>query len=261
MTPGYIVCQTLGYDIETTTTIISMCLVASGIGTFIQAKRFGFLGSGLLSIQGTSFGFVSILIITGKIGGLSLIFGSCLLGSLAVIVFAPFVRKLKHAFPPLVSGIVVILIGITLMEVGIDACAGGQAAKINGTFGNVSNLIIAAIVVSLIIFFQSCKNKYLRVCSIIIAIIIGFTISICMGMVDFSPLSTVRLIQIPIPVKYGLSFNIATLIPLIIIYLVTCVESVGDITATAMVSDEPISGKEHLSLLLVLPQEEQLPFC
>ena len=246
MTPGYIVCQELGYDIETTTGIISMCLVISGIATFIQAKRFGFLGSGLLSIQGTSFGFVTILIITGKVGGLSLIFGSCLLGSLAAVIFAPFVRKLKYAFPPLVSGIVVILIGTTLMEVGIEACAGGPAARLNGTFGDVSNLAIAAIVVILIIFFQSCRNKYLRVCSIIFAIIIGFIISLCMGMVDFSPLSNIRFLQIPVPFKYGFSFNIATLLPIIIIYLVTCVEAVGDITATAMVSGEPIAGKNHM---------------
>ena len=159
MTPGYIICQTLGYDIETTSYIISMCLVISGIGTFIQAKRFGFLGSGLLSIQGTSFSFVTILIVAGQTGGISSIFGSCLLGALAAIIIAPFLRKFKRAFPPLVSGIVVILIGTTLMPVGIESCAGGAAAKLNGTFGNISNLMIAGIVIALIIFFQNHKTN------------------------------------------------------------------------------------------------------
>ena len=126
MLPGYIVCKALGYDINTTAQIISTCLVVSGIGTFLQAKSFGIVGSGLLSIQGTSFIFVPILIITGKAGGLSLIFGSCLIGSLATIAAAPFIKKLRKILTPTVTGVVIVLIGISLLPIAAQSSAGGQ---------------------------------------------------------------------------------------------------------------------------------------
>ena len=247
MMPGYIICQALGYDTKSTTYIISMCLVTSGVGTFIQAKKFGFLGSGLLSIQGTSFSFVAILIIAGKSGGISSIFGSCLIGALCAIIIAPFIQKFKYALPPLVCGIVVILIGATLMPVGIEACAGGAAARANGSFGNISNLSIAGIVILSIIYLQCSNNKYLRISSIIIAMAIGFIISLLFGKVDFSPLIQTTLLHIPIPLKYGISFNTSTIVPVIIIYVITCVEAIGDITATSLVSGEEINTDKHMA--------------
>ena len=246
ITPGYIICGALGYDITVTTTIISMSLFISGLGTIMQAKKKGRIGAGLLLIQGTSFAFPAIMIVTGKIGGLSLIFGTCLIGALVPLLMGPFLPKIKHFFPPLISGIIVVLIGLSLIHVGAENCAGGVAAVGTENFGSVQNLSIAALVIILIILFQNLKYQIFKIGAIIFALIIGFTVSYFLGMVDFSPLSNTSFFQFPLPFRYGLSFSFATVIPVVIICFVTCVEGIGDITATAMVSGEPISGTTHV---------------
>jgi xanthine permease XanP len=153
--PGYIITTSINCDLKTKATVMSMCLIFSGVATFLQSKRLGgFLGSGLLSIQGTSFAFLGVLITTGKAGGIPLILGTCLIGSIVPIIFAPYLRKLKAFFPPLVSGIVVFLIGATLMHVAIDSLSGGTAARLNDTYGSPKNLILGAIVLIFVIIFQ-----------------------------------------------------------------------------------------------------------
>ncbi|HJO93850.1 MAG TPA: nucleobase:cation symporter-2 family protein [Victivallales bacterium] len=246
--PGYIITTAINADLKTKATVMSMCLLFSGIATFMQSKRsFGYVGSGLLSIQGTSFAFLGVLITTGKIGGVPLIMGTCLIGSLIPIIFAPYLRKLKRFFPPLVSGIVVFLIGATLMPVAIDNFAGGTAAKLNGTYGDPKNIILGAIVLLFVIIFQKIDNKILRIGSILFASVIGFLIAIPMGLVNFSVASNSALFSIPVPMQLGLTFGWATILPVIIIYFVSCVEAIGDITATAMISGEPIRGDKHMS--------------
>ena len=244
--PGYVICLALGYDAQTTSTVISMCLIISGIGTFVQIKKIGPFGSGLLSIQGTSSSFIGVLIMIGHKGGLSLIFGSSLLGALLLIILAPFLKKLKRLFPPLVTGIVVMLIGITLMPIAVDSCAGGDVAKSLGNYASIQNFALAVMVLVLVIMFQSCRNKYLRISSIVLAVFIGFIVSCFLGIVDFSVLSSAKLFTFPRFFQFGLSFDPSVLLPILIIYFVSCVEGIGDITATALVSNEPFSGDKHM---------------
>ena len=246
MVPGYIVASSIGCDSKTTTGIICMCLIISGFGTFLQAKRIGIIGSGLLSIQGTSFGFVGILIVTGKIGGIPLILGTCMIGCLIQFIVAFFLRKIRKIFPPIVSGTVVSLIGATLIHVGVDTIAGGASARAAGTYASPKFIIIAGVVVLLIILFQSAKVRILRTGCILFAILAGTLLSIPFGMVDLSALQNMQIISITKPFQYGVSFSFATLIPMLIIFFITAIEAVGDITATALLSGEPIKGNIHM---------------
>jgi xanthine permease XanP len=247
--PGYIITTSINCDLKTKATVMSMCLIFSGVATFLQSKRLGgFLGSGLLSIQGTSFAFLGVLITTGKAGGIPLILGTCLIGSIVPIIFAPYVKKMKAFFPPLVSGIVVFLIGATLMHVAIDNFSGGTAAKLNGTYGSPKNLILGVIVLIFVVLFQRLNSKILRMGSILFASVIGFIVAIPMGLVNFNIAAGVSSIfSFPMPFQLGLEFGWSTLIPVLIISFVTCVESIGDITATAMISGEKIKGDLHMS--------------
>ncbi|MEI6054566.1 MAG: solute carrier family 23 protein [Lentisphaerota bacterium] len=249
MVPGYIVANAIGCDFKTTSAIVSTCLIISGLGTFLQAKKVGPIGSGLLSIQGTSFGFVGILIITGKIGGLPLIFGTCMIGVIIQFVVAYFLPKVKNIFPPVVSGTVVFLIGATLIHVAIDAMAGGQAAKTAGNYASSKFILLGVLVIILIVIFQSSRKKILRIGCILFATVIGFIVAIPLGMVDFSGLSQSRMIYTPSLFGYGIKFGWATLLPMLIIFFVTAIEAIGDITATASVSGEPIDGKVHMKRL------------
>ena len=153
ITPPLIIAGALNFDLETTSYLVSMSLLASGISTYIQCKRLGPIGCGLLCIQGTSFSFIAPIIAAGMTGGLSTIFGAVIAGSFVEMFVSRVLRYTRKIITPLVSGIVVTLIGLSLIKVGIIACGGGFAAKADGTFGSFDNLSISALVIISILFF------------------------------------------------------------------------------------------------------------
>src|SRR5574344_2602958 len=191
ITPPLIICGALKTDLETTGFMVSMALFASGISTFIQCRKVGPVGAGLLCIQGTSFSFIGPIISMGLSGGLPLIMGSCLVASPVEMIVSKTFKYLRNIITPLVSGIVVILIGLSLIKVGITACGGGNAAIANGTFASMENLGVATTVVLCVLFFNRCKNKYLRMGSIVIGLVIGYILALFLGMVNTDSLNTI----------------------------------------------------------------------
>lgn len=154
ITPPLIIAGALKLDLETTSFLVSMSLFVSGLSTFIQCRRIGPVGCGLLCIQGTSFSFIGPIISAGLAGGLECIFGACMVASSVEMFISRLLKYTRKIITPLVSGIVVTLIGMSLIKVGISACGGGAAAQANGTFGAFEHIGLAALVLVLIIFFQ-----------------------------------------------------------------------------------------------------------
>ncbi|MGN1281784.1 MAG: nucleobase:cation symporter-2 family protein [Succinivibrio sp.] len=243
ITPPLIIAGALKLDLETTGYLISMSLLASGISTFIQCRRIGPVGCGLLCIQGTSFSFISPIIGAGLNGGLSAIFGAVITGSVVEMFISRILRYTRKIITPLVSGIVVTLIGLSLIKVGVIACGGGFAAKSDGSFGSLENLGLSSLVIICILFFNRSSNKYLRMSSIVIGLIIGFIIAYILGRVDFNAIDSYGGFNIPVPFKYGLSFDPAAIIGLGIVYLITAIEAYGDITANSLISGQSIEGE------------------
>lgn len=243
ITPPLIIAGALKLDLETTGFLVSMALFASGISTFIQCRRIGPIGTGLLCIQGTSFSFIGPIISAGMTGGLASIFGACMAASTVEMIISRVLKYTRKIITPLVSGIVVTLIGMSLVKVGISACGGGAVAQANGTFGSLKNIGLAALVLILIIFFNRSSNRYLRMSSIVIGLVVGYIVAWFMGMVDFSSVQNYGGFNIPIPFKYGLSFDISAIIALGLVYLITAIEAYGDITANSLISGEPVEGK------------------
>lgn len=246
ITPPLIISGALGLDIETTSFMVSMALFVSGIATFIQCRKLGPAGCGLLCVQGTSFSFISPIILAGSIGGLPAIFGATMVGALAEVFISRILKYAMKIITPLVSGIVVTLIGMCLVKVGIISCGGGNAAMENGTFGSLQNVGIAALVLGLIVLFNRSSNRYLRMGSIIIGIIIGYAVSYFCGMVDFGAIPNYELFNIPVPFKYGVSFNLSAILAFAIVYVITAIEAYGDITANSLISGEPVDGEKFL---------------
>ena len=243
ITPPLIIARALKLDIETTSFLVSMALFASGVSTFIQCRRIGGIGTGLLCIQGTSFSFIGPIISAGLTGGLPVIFGACMAASTVEMLISRLLKYTRKIITPLVSGIVVTLIGMSLIKVGITACGGGAVAKSNGTFGSFEHVGLAALVLLLIIFFNRSSNRYLRMSSIVIGLVIGYAVAWCMGLVDFSSVQSYGGFNIPVPFKYGLSFDWSAFIALGLVYLITAIEAYGDITANSLISGEPVEGK------------------
>ena len=245
MTPPLIIASQLNLDLETTSFLVSMALIASGVSTFLQCRRFGPVGTGLLCIQGTSYSFIGP-IITAGMGGLGVVFGSCMAASLVEIFVGRILKYARRIITPVVSGIVVTLIGLCLIKVGISACGGGNQAMEDGTFGSLRNLGLASLVLLIIIFFNNSKNRYLRMSSIVIGLAVGYIVAWTMGMIDFSAVKSYGGFYLPTPFKFGIGFSLSAFISLSIIFVITAIESYGDITANSMISGEPVEGEKFM---------------
>ena len=186
ITPPLIIAGALKLDLETTGFLVSMALFASGVSTFIQCRRIGPVGAKLLCIQGTSFSFIGPIITAGLAGGLPLIFGACIAAAPIEMVISRTFKYMRSIITPLVSGIVVLLIGLSLIKVGVVSCGGGYGAMDNGTFGSIRNIGVAATVLLSVLFFNRCKNKYLRMSSIVLGLCIGYALAYFLGMVDMA---------------------------------------------------------------------------
>lgn len=247
--PPLVIANALQFDTQTTAYMVSMALFVSGLATLIQIVRIGPLGSGLLSIQGTSFTFVTTIIAIGERGGLPLILGVCAAGSFVEMLVSRCLRYVQNIITPRVTGIVVTMIGLSLIKVGITSCGGGAAAVRNGTFASAPQLALAALVFIIIIALNASRNRYVRMSSIIVGLLTGYAVAVALGWVSFSALRELPLVQVPQPFKYGLRIDLAALIPIAFLYLITSIETIGDITATSQVSREPIEGAVYMRRL------------
>lgn len=255
VTPGLLICLALGVSKEDTNMILSMSLVISGIATFLQCKKVGPFGAGLLIVQGTSFNFIGPIIGIGSAmvaagtpvqAVMASIFGVVIAGSfieMGVSRILPWVKKL---ITPLVTGIVVLLIGLTLIKEGLISMGGGYQAMSDKTFANPDNLIMSSTVLALIIILNRIRVTWVKSSAILIALAVGYTVAGFMGHLDFSGLDDAPLIQIPTPMHFGLSFSWSLFIPMAFIYLVTSLEAIGDITATSKLSNQPVDGPQWM---------------
>ncbi len=247
ITPSLIIGGALGLG-EHIPYLISMALMVSGVATLIQTRKFGPIGSGLMALQGTSFGFLAAVLAAGFVvknrGGspeeiLSVIFGVTFLGAFVEIFLSQFITKLKSLMSPIVTGCVIVTIGLSLTKVGLTDLAGGVGAE---NFGSVPNLLLGGGVLVSVVLISIVNNKVIRSSAIFIGLILGLIVAAFMGRIDFSLVAQAPLLTVPIPFKFGFGFDWQAFIPIAFMYIITSIETSGDLTATSMISGEPIKG-------------------
>ena len=247
ITPSLIIGGTLGLG-EHIPYLLSMSLIVSGVATFIQTRKVGPIGSGLMALQGTSFGFLAAVLTAGFVvknrgGGpeeiLSVIFGVSFLGAFVEIFLSQFITKLKSLMSPIVTGCVIVTIGLSLTKVGLTDLAGGFGAE---DFGSIPNLLLGGGVLVSVVLISIINNKVIRSSAIFIGLMLGLIAAIFMGRIDFSLVSDSAFFTVPIPFKYGFGFDWQAFIPIAFMYIITSIETSGDLTATSMISGEPIKG-------------------
>lgn len=260
ITPPLIIAEAIGADLEAKSYLVSMALFASGISTFIQCRGFGPIGARLLCIQGTSFSFIGPLIAAGMsimatdgaevttAERLAVIFGCTIAAAPMEMIVSRTFKYLQGVITPLVSGIVVLLIGLSLIKVGTVSCGGGFGAMGAGTFGSWQNIVVALSVILSVIFFNRSSNKYFRMSSIVLGLIVGYIVAYFMGMIDFSKLAQGEgtALIVPMPLKYGLDFRWGAFISVGLVYIITAIEATGDVTANCMISGEPVQGEKYV---------------
>ncbi|MEH6493798.1 uracil-xanthine permease family protein [Halopseudomonas sp.] len=251
-TPSLIIGGALGLGAYTSY-LIAMAFFVSGIATFIQCKKIGPVGSGMLSLQGTSFAFLGAVLaagfaVKGKGGTpediLAMIFGLCLVGSVVEIVLSQFLDKLKRVITPTVTGIVITIIGLSLIKSGFTDFAGG--ARAGEDLGKPIYLLLGAFVVAVILVMTFVGKPMLRISAIMIGLIIGTVVASFLGLVNWSSLGSAQLFALPIPFKYGFDFDFVLFIPIAFLYLVTAIETSGDLTANSVISGEPVKGDLYM---------------
>lgn len=256
ITPAIVISGALKLPIEMSSFLISMALFVSGVGTFIQVNRFGPLGSGLLSIQGVSFTFIGTIIGIGsmvlKDGGtpqtaMATVLGCTFLGSFATMGASRILPYLEKVITPVVSGVVVLLIGLSLIEVGITDFCGGFAAMGTPDFASLPNIGLGLLVMITIIVLNRTDHPILRMGAVVIGLALGYVVAIFLGKVDFAKLAGVSIFSLPVPFKFGM-FRIewTKMITVFIIYLLIVMEAIGDLTATSMLSGEPVEGDKYM---------------
>lgn len=223
-----VIASALGFDAKTTTTLISATILASGLATIVQARGIGKVGSRVACIMGTDFTFVSPSISVGSVLGLPGIIGATILGAFLEIILSFFIKPLMKLFPPLVTGTVVCLIGLTLLPVAIDWAAGGSGSA---DYGNLKNVGISGIVLVITLILNRYGKGIVSSASILIGMIIGYIICIPLGMVDFNAVKEASWISIPKIFEYGVKFDFKAVIAFLPAYFVTTIETVGCLKA------------------------------
>ena len=231
----------LGFDSKMTTSLISASILAAGLATMIQAYGIGRVGSRVACIMGTDFTFVSPAISVGSTLGMPGIIGATILGSLFEILLSFFIRPLMKLFPPLVTGTVVCLIGLTLLPVSIDWAAGGTGAS---DYGSLLNVSIAMLVMIVTLILNRYGKGLVSSASILIGMLVGYLVCIPLGMVDFTPVVEAKWFAIPRLFEYGVVFDWKAVLAFLPAYFVTTIETVGCLKAIGETSNIEMDDKK-----------------
>lgn len=241
-----IVGNALGLSLEENTYIVSATLFVAGLATVIQSVGIGPVGNRMPMVMGTDFTFVGPGIAVGSAFGLPGYFGATFFGSFIEIVLSRFIKPLQRFFPPLVTGIVISSIGLTMIPVAIDWIGGYDPAS----YGSLKNLLLAGIVMTVILVLNQKGKGFLASGAILIGIIVGYIVAFFMGMLDLSPISAASWVTFPKPLRYGLTFTLSGFISFFPAYLVTTVETVGGGVLILKACDEEVEGEKLASGVL-----------
>lgn len=235
-----VISAALGFDVKTSTALISGSILMAGVATFIQSRGAGPVGARVACIMGTDFTFVAPAIAVGSKYGLPGIFGATILGAFVAIILSFFVKPLMKLFPPIVTGTVVCLIGLTLLPVSIDWAAGGVGSA---SYGSLKNIGIALFIMTITLLLNNYGKGLVSSASVLIGMAVGYILCIPLGMINFSSVGEANWISLPKILGYGVNFNLKVLLPFIPAYFVTIIGTVGCLKAIGEVSEVELDEK------------------
>ena len=231
--------------------LLQNAMFVAGIVTLVQLYGLGPVGGKVPIIMGTSSGFLGVFnSVAASMGGdvtaYGAMMGASILGGLFESVLGVFLKPLRKLFPPVVTGTVVLSIGLSLISVGVNSFGGGNAAK---DFGSVENLLLAVFVLVVILLFKHWTKGFLSSSSILVGIIAGYLAAIVMGFVlpttgvtadgveftkawvlNWNKVAEASWFAIPKLVPVKIVFDLRAILPVMIMFIVTAVETVGDIS-------------------------------
>ena len=242
VTPAIIVAGAAGFgfgsnspDFPQMIYMIQMCMVFAGVATLIQTIGFGPVGARLPIVQGTSFAFIPIMIplVAGKgVDAMAVLAGGIVVGGIFHACLAPFVGRLRFALPPLVTGLVVLMIGLALVKVGIQYSAGGVPAMAKNLpeFGSLLNWSMALVVILVTLGVKFFARGMLSVSAVLIGLIAGYIYAFALGEVSFVNIGRAAVFALPTPFHFGIEFTAAAIVGFCLMSIISAVETVGDVS-------------------------------
>lgn len=233
ITPPILIAQLLGLPGSDKVLLMQAAMLIGGITTLIQLfPVFGF-GMGLPNVMGVAFAYMPILSAIGLAYGIEAIFGAQLVAAFASIFIGMFMGRIRKYFPPIVSGTVVLSIGLSLYSTAVNYMGGGSAAAKD--FGSPKYWIIALVVLSVTLACNFFGKGKIKVSGMLIGIGVGYVISLIWGdMISFENVKNSTWVAFPQFFKWGLEFNPSAIVSMILMYIVQAVQTIGDVSSTAM---------------------------
>ncbi|MFA0306407.1 solute carrier family 23 protein [Vibrio splendidus] len=222
--------------------LINAALLASGIVTVAQCLGFGPIGIRLPVVMGSSFAFLGVAISIGNEGGVAAIMGSALIGSFVVIGASFYMDKVRKLFPTVVSGVVVTLIGLTILPVAMNWV--GDSPANTEQFATLPKLFLALISLGIVVGVSVYCKGAVAASAIVIGLAGGYIVALSLGMVDLEQISSAAWVGGPEPFKYGFTFSASAIISMSLVYIVVIAEATGDFMALGNNCQTQVSGKD-----------------
>ncbi|MDA9271734.1 purine permease [Planktomarina sp.] len=233
--------------------LIQMAMLFAGIATLFQTIGIGPIGARLPIMQGTSFAFVGVLAGVAATQGLSVALTACLIAGIIHFALGGVIQKLRFMFPPLVTGLVILAIGLYLIPVAIKYAAGGAAdfQMAADSFGSLMHWTVALTVVVLSLVCKFLTKGLVSNAAILIGLLGGYVVAMAMGMVNFGGVAKAAWFQVPTVMPYGFEISIGAVIGVTLVSIVSAIETVGDTSATTKAgagrdaTDDEIAGATY----------------
>ena len=233
--------------------LIQMAMLFAGIATLFQTIGIGPIGARLPIMQGTSFAFVGVLAGVAATQGLSVALTACLIAGIIHFALGGVIQKLRFMFPPLVTGLVILAIGLYLIPVAIKYAAGGAAdfQMAADSFGSLKHWTVALTVVLLSLVCKFLTKGLVSNAAILIGLLGGYVVAMAMGMVNFGGVAKAAWFQVPTVMPYGFEISIGAVIGVTLVSIVSAIETVGDTSATTKAgagrdaTDDEIAGATY----------------
>lgn len=240
VTPAIIVAGAAGFgfgsnspDFPNMIYMIQMSMLFAGIATLFQTIGFGPVGARLPIVQGTSFAFLPVMIpaVAGQgTAGLAGLMTGVAIGGLFHVFLGTFIGKLRFALPPLVTGLIVLMIGLALVKVGIQYAAGGVPLMGKPEFGSLAMWTPALVVIVVTLALKFFTRGMMSVAAVLIGLIAGYVVAWLMGQVNFGNVARAGMFELPTPFRWGIEFNAAVIIGMCFMAVISAIETVGDVS-------------------------------
>jgi xanthine permease len=240
VTPAIIVAGAAGFgfgsgspDFPNLIYMLQMSMFFAGVATLLQTITFGPVGAKLPIVQGTSFAFIPIMIplVAGKgVDAMAVVMGGVLVGGLFHASLGLVIGRIRFALPPLVTGLVVTMIGLALVRVGVQYAAGGVPAMGTEKFGNLQSWSVALVVIFVTLGLKFFARGMLSVSAVLLGLMAGYGVAFMLGMVSFGAIGNAAAFALPNPLHFGLEFTTAAIVGFCAMAFVSAVETVGDVS-------------------------------